>query len=88
MQNNTTPGPARPDPATARRIREAAGWSRQRMAAELGVHANSIVRWEAGGSGPEGVRLTGWIRLLDRLSEEAARTDEAAARVASRTIAL
>ncbi len=86
MQNGSSPGPARPDSVAARRIRERAGWSRQQMADELGVHANSIVRWEAGGSGPEGVRLAGWIRLLDRLSTEIVQTDEAAARVADRVV--
>ncbi len=88
MQNDAPPGPARPDPAVARRIREAAGWSRPRMAQALGVHENSIVRWEAGGSGPSRSRLLAWIRLLDQLSEEAVRNGEVATRLAGRAAAL
>jgi transcriptional regulator with XRE-family HTH domain len=59
-----------PNPAAARRIRERFGWSRQQMAAELGVAESSIVRWERGTAAPAGGRLRDWVRLLDRMTAE------------------
>lgn len=66
--------PTRPDPTHARAIREQFGWSRSRMAQELGVHETSIVRWESGGGGPAGRRLDEWASLLDRMAGELARS--------------
>lgn len=51
----------------ARGIRERAGWSRQRVADELGVHVNSVVRWEHGIQMPTGRNLWPYAELLARL---------------------
>lgn len=61
-----------PTPERARAIREAAGWSRRRMAIELGIAESSIVRWEDGLHVPSGRHLLAYMRLLDRLNRETA----------------
>ena len=66
-----------PDPAEARTIRERARWSRNRMATELGVTEQSIVRWEAGVV-PRGINLLAYLALLARLDQEARARDGAA----------
>lgn len=74
MANAPVTRTARPDPATARQIRERFGWSRQRMAEELRVHETSVIRWEQGAGGPSGYRLEDWVALLDRMTRELARS--------------
>lgn len=61
-----------PDGATARRIRERAGWPRIRVALELGVTEHTIVRWELHGVVPSGQNLLAYMQLLARLDQEAA----------------
>ncbi len=56
-----------PNRHRARAIREAAGWSRQRMADQLGVHLNSVIRWELGLTVPGGWRLWAYAELLRQL---------------------
>ena len=60
---------ALPAPAVARQIREAAGVSQARLAAELGVRELTVHRWETGIRTPQrGLRLS-YARLLRELDE-------------------
>ena len=72
MSDDTLPSPTTLDIAAARDLRERFGWSRQRMAQELRVHENTIVRWESGAGKPTGRRLDDWVDLLDRISRQLA----------------
>jgi len=74
MSDDVLPSPTTLDAAAARQLREDFGWSRQRMAQELRVHENSIVRWETGLGKPTGRRLDDWVDLLDRISKQIARS--------------
>jgi transcriptional regulator with XRE-family HTH domain len=56
-----------PYPTVARRIRERAGWSRQRMADELGVHVQTLIGWELGLGIPSRSNIWPYAALLDRL---------------------
>jgi len=56
-------------PRVAKAIREAAGVSQQRVAAELGVHRVSVARWELGERVPRGPMLTAYVDLLRQLQE-------------------
>jgi len=56
-----------PGPAAARQIREAAGVSQARLAAELGVHELTVYRWEAGARTPRGELRRSYSRLLAEL---------------------
>ncbi len=60
-----------PDPAAARAIREAAGVSRVRLGAELGVRELAVYRWESGARAPRGRRRLAYARLLRELDEAA-----------------
>lgn len=60
---------ALPSPAEARAIREAAGVSQVRLAAELNVHWQTVHRWEAGVHAPSGDLRLAYIRLLRDLDE-------------------
>jgi DNA-binding transcriptional regulator YiaG len=60
-----------PLPPVARRIREAAGVSQARMAAELEVHELTVHRWETGARTPTGDLRLAYIRLLRELDEAA-----------------
>ncbi len=53
-----------PAPDVARQIREAAGVSQARLAAELGVHELTVYRWEAGARAPHGGLRRAYARLL------------------------
>jgi transcriptional regulator with XRE-family HTH domain len=53
-----------------RRIREAAGASLRDVAAELGISATSVIRWERGGS--PGQHTAAYARLLEELKRVAA----------------
>ena len=57
-------------PASLRRaIRLAAGVSQVRMAAELGVHRLTFVRWENGIHEPRGDNRTRYASLLGQLQQ-------------------
>jgi DNA-binding transcriptional regulator YiaG len=64
---------ALPRPPVARAIREAAGVSQVRLAAELSVHQLTVQRWEAGTRTPHGDLRLAYARLLREL-DEATRT--------------
>lgn len=59
-----------PAPDEARAIRERAGWTRQRMAVELGTSESTLVRWEVGGCSPSGRNAIAYLRLLNRLDRQ------------------
>ncbi len=61
-----------PTPTEARGIRERAGWTRQRMAVELGTSESTLARWEVGGCSPSGRNAIAYLQLLDRLDRETA----------------
>ena len=58
-----------PTPRLARAIRESAHVSQVRLAAEIGVHRLTLVRWERGTSRPRGASLAAYVELLERLQE-------------------
>ncbi len=58
-----------PAPGAARQIREAAGVSQARLAAELGVHELTVARWEAGTRTPHGDLRLAYGRLLAGLDQ-------------------
>jgi DNA-binding transcriptional regulator YiaG len=60
-----------PRPAMARAIREAAGVSQARLAAELGVHRMTVVRWESGMRSPRSDQRTAYAALLAELQQVA-----------------
>jgi transcriptional regulator with XRE-family HTH domain len=64
---------ARQLPSVERRraIRRAAGVSQIRMAAELGVHRLTLVRWENGTIEPRGDNRAHYANLLARLQQVA-----------------
>ena len=57
-----------PGPTLARAIREAAGVSQVRLAAELGVHRMTVARWEAGERMPTGARRSAYADVLAELA--------------------
>lgn len=57
-----------PAPAMRRTIRKAARVTLAEMAAELGVSAVTVLRWERGTSEPRRERAIAYRRLLDSLS--------------------
>lgn len=57
------------EPRVAREIRERAGLTQGRIAAELGVWAETVQRWEAGTSRPRGGMRFRYARLLADLTE-------------------
>lgn len=59
-----------PAPTIARAIREAAGVTQERLAAELGVHRVTLARWEAGAAHPRGSVRAQYADLLAALHEE------------------
>jgi DNA-binding transcriptional regulator YiaG len=58
-----------PSPALARAIRESAGVSQVRLAAELGVHRMTVARWETGARKPTGPVRAAYAALLAELRE-------------------
>jgi DNA-binding transcriptional regulator YiaG len=58
-----------PGPQEARRIREDAGVSRARLAAELGAAELTVMRWEQGAHAPRGELRLAYIRLLRELQD-------------------
>ena len=52
-----------PRPAMARAIRESAGVSQARLAAELGVHRMTVARWESGARSPRSDQRTAYAAL-------------------------
>jgi transcriptional regulator with XRE-family HTH domain len=60
---------ALPSPGVAREIREAAGVSQARLAAELGVHELTVHRWERGARTPRGELRRSYARLLADLDQ-------------------
>jgi DNA-binding transcriptional regulator YiaG len=63
-----------PSPGVAREIREAAMVSQERLAAELGVHPLTVLRWEAGTRTPQGELRRAYARLLRELQDAARET--------------
>lgn len=60
---------ALPSADVARQIREAAGVSQARLAAELGVHELTVKRWESGARTPHGDLRRAYGRLLAGLDQ-------------------
>ena len=60
---------ALPGPDIRRQIREAAGVSQDRLAAELGVHKLTVHRWESGTRTPQGDLRRAYGRLLAELDQ-------------------
>lgn len=60
-----------PSAKTCRAIRLAAGVSQTRMAAELGVHRVTLLRWENGVQEPRGESRERYAQLLAGLREVA-----------------
>jgi DNA-binding transcriptional regulator YiaG len=70
-----------PDAAARMAIRRRAHVSRERMAAELGVHVISVARWERGTRNPHGdlrVRYAWLLELLDQVATAAEHSGRAA----------
>lgn len=67
-----------PPPVVARAIRVAAGVSQTRLAAELGVHRITVVRWEKNKSEPTGELRLRYARLLDELRQVTSQQVQAA----------
>ena len=61
-----------PAPRLAKAIRESAGVSQLRLAAELGVHRATVMRWEDGACRPRGEMLVRYAELLHDLQRVAA----------------
>jgi DNA-binding transcriptional regulator YiaG len=61
-----------PPAPIARAIREAAGVTQARMAAELNVHELTVHRWETGARTPVGTLRLAYARLLHELDEATA----------------
>ena len=61
---------ALPKPAKARAIRTAVGVSQVRLAAEIGVHRVTLVRWESGEHEPRGPARIAYAQLLEQLRQE------------------
>lgn len=59
-----------PAPPLARAIRTSAGVSQQQIAAELGVHRITVVRWESGENVPRGAMRVKYAQLLNDLQRE------------------
>ena len=59
-----------PPPAIRRHIRESAGVSQRQLAAELGVNASQVNRWEHGGRTPRGRNALAYARALERMTRE------------------
>ena len=59
-----------PPPDTARKIREAAGVTQERLAQELGVHRMTVHRWETGERTPRGLHRALYAQLLEALHGE------------------
>jgi DNA-binding transcriptional regulator YiaG len=55
----------------ARAIRESAGVSQARLAAELGVHRMTVVRWESGARSPRSDQRAAYAALLAELQKVA-----------------
>lgn len=58
-----------PSPAAAKAIRIDAAVSQAELAAELGVHRMTVLRWEDGSRRPRGQLLMAYVALLDQLRE-------------------
>jgi transcriptional regulator with XRE-family HTH domain len=58
-----------PSAKTRRAIRLAAGVSQLRMAAELGVHRTTFIRWENGRQDPRGGSRERYAKLLAGLQQ-------------------
>jgi len=70
---------ALPVPAARKRIRQAAGVSQLRLAAELGVSRQAVYRYEKGDRTPRGHRRLAYARLLADL-DRAVRTAQGSGR--------
>lgn len=58
-----------PSPAIARAIRQSAGVSQERMAAEVGVHRVTLARWEKGIRRPRGTSGVRYATLIEQLRQ-------------------
>lgn len=56
-----------PPPKIRRAIREAVGATQADIADELGIHRETVSRWESGERTPRGEKLVHYVELLDRL---------------------
>ncbi|GAA1236724.1 hypothetical protein GCM10009665_28620 [Kitasatospora nipponensis] len=57
-----------PEPAERRRLREAAGFTQEEVAAALGVRRETFVKWEAGSAQPRAPRRGAYAWLLAGLA--------------------
>lgn len=53
-----------PEPDRCREIRKRAGLFQTDIATELGVHPETVARWERGQRRPRGAHLSAYARLL------------------------
>lgn len=60
-----------PSRAVRRAIREEAGVSQARLAAELGVHPVTVARWELGSRKPSRRHEAAYLAVLDELKASA-----------------
>lgn len=60
-------------PERARAVRNAAGVSQTAVARSLGVHPQTVTKWERGERHPQGDLLRRYAELLDRLEKAAAK---------------
>ncbi len=65
--------------ATAREIREAAGFTQADLAHELGITASAVSRMEAGTRVPRPATLIRWAEALQRMEARLSRNLESAA---------
>lgn len=61
-----------PPPREAAAIRRAGRITQERLAEELGVHAMTVARWEAGRRIPRGAVRVAYARLLGEISRAVA----------------
>jgi DNA-binding transcriptional regulator YiaG len=58
---------ALPSPSVCRALREGAGLSQEDVATAVGVHRETVSRWERGERAPRGTHLVGYVSLLTEL---------------------
>jgi DNA-binding transcriptional regulator YiaG len=58
-----------PSPAQRKQIREATGVSPRDIAKALGVSECAVRHWETGRRNPRGVRLDGYLQVLECLND-------------------
>jgi len=75
------------EPSVARQIRQRAGLTQGRIAAELDVWPHTVQRWESGVSSPRGGLRLRYARLLAQLTDLPQKDSRALARPEGRGVA-